>query len=337
VFLPFSFVAASLVCCQLATMRLLEGRVAIVTGAGRGLGRCHAVALAKAGAAVVINDVGAAVEGHGTNTRFADEAVAEITAMGGRAVANTASVADWQAARSMVEQAVDCFGQLDIIVNNAGIFAPASITDITEEHWDREIAVHLKGTAALTHWAAAYWQKQGRAEHRAIVNTSSPVGLHPMPNGSPYNAAKAGIAALTQTHAQELAALGVRVNAIAPAARTRMVLSSPDVDKLMPQTNGFDRHLPEHVSPLVVYLASALCVFTGRIFAVEGGDVALYQPWHAEHLASAGDATWDVEELSRALGELPVQTDIQAFYPGGRIKTKSPANFVLKALRGAGQ
>lgn len=315
-------------------MGLLDGRVAIITGSGRGLGRCHALALARAGAAILANDVGAAVAGDGADSAVALSVVSEIEAMGGRAVANTASVSDWQACRTMVEQALDSFGRLDIVVNNAGIFAPATITDLAEAHWDREIAVHLKGTAALSHWAAAYWNSQGRAEGRAIVNTCSPVGLHPMPTGSAYNAAKAGIAALTQTHAQELATLGVRVNAIAPAARTRMVQDSPDVDRLMPRTEGFDRHQPEHVSPLVVYLASSLCQFTGRVFAVEGGDVALYQPWHAEHLAQAGAATWEVTELAAALAAFTSQADIQAFYPGGRINTKSPANFVLKALRG---
>jgi hypothetical protein len=154
-----------------------------------------------------------------------------------------------------------------------------------------------------------------------------------MINGGPYCAAKAGIAALTVVAAQELAKLGVRANAIAPAARTRMVMASPTVDELMPKSDGFDRHLPDHVSPLVVYLASPLNRFTGRIFGVEGPDVALYQPWSAGWLAS-GDGHWEVPALAAALSALPEQAPIRAFYPGGRIDTVIPPNRTLKALRG---
>ncbi|MEI6419741.1 MAG: SDR family NAD(P)-dependent oxidoreductase [Sphingomonadales bacterium] len=312
-------------------MALLNGKVAVVTGGGRGLGRCHALALAAHGAAVVVNDWGGSVTGGSGAEDAAGAVVAEIVASGGRAKANRASVADWAGAGSIIADAVSQFGRLDIVVNNAGINRPASIADLTEADYDLETGVHLKGTTAVCHHAARLWQDQGRAEGRAIINTTSPVGVHPMPNGGPYCAAKAGIAALTMVLAQELAPLRVRANAIAPAARTRMVMASPTVDQLMPKSEGFDRHLPDHVSPLVVYLASSLNRFTGRIFGVEGPDVALYQPWSADWLAS-GDGQWQVPALADALAALPVQAPIRAFYPGGRINTVVPPNRTLKAL-----
>jgi NAD(P)-dependent dehydrogenase (short-subunit alcohol dehydrogenase family) len=317
-------------------MALLSGKVAIVTGGGRGLGRCHALALAAHGAAVVVNDLGGSVTGDSPDEYqggAAGDVVAEIIAMGGRAVANRASVADWAGAKSIIDDAVAAFGGLDIVVNNAGINRPASLIDLTEADYDLETGVHLKGTTAVCHHAAALWARDGRKDGRAIVNTTSPVGVHPMVNGGPYCAAKAGIAALTVVAAQELAKLGVRANAIAPAARTRMVMASPAVDELMPKSDGFDRHLPAHVSPLVVYLASPLNRFTGRIFGVEGPDVALYQPWSADWLAT-GDGHWEVTALADALAVLPEQAPIRAFYPGGRIETMIPPNRTLKALRG---
>jgi NAD(P)-dependent dehydrogenase (short-subunit alcohol dehydrogenase family) len=321
-------------------MALLSGKVAIVTGGGRGLGRCHALALAAHGAAVVVNDLGGSVTGGSPDQKqggAADDVVAEIQAMGGRAVANRASVADWAGAESIIADAVAAFGGLDIVVNNAGINRPASLIDLTEADYDLETNVHLKGTTAVCHHAAALWAKEGRPKDpgsgRAIINTTSPVGVHPMVNGGPYCAAKAGIAALTVVAAQELASLGVRANAIAPAARTRMVMASPTVDELMPKSDGFDRHLPDHVSPLVVYLASSLNRFTGRIFGVEGPDVALYQPWSADWLVS-GNGQWGVPALAEALATLPEQAPIRAFYPGGRIDTVIPPNRTLKALRG---
>jgi NAD(P)-dependent dehydrogenase (short-subunit alcohol dehydrogenase family) len=317
-------------------MALLSGKVAIVTGGGRGLGRCHALALAAHGAAVVVNDLGGPVTGGSPDKMREDAAgavAAEIIAGGGRAVANRASVADWAGAESIIGDAVAAFGGLDIVVNNAGINRPASLIDLTEADYELETAVHLKGTTAIVHHAAALWSKAGRKEGRAIINTSSPVGVHPMPDGGPYCAAKAGIAALTVVAAQELAHLGVRANAIAPAARTRMVMASPGVDQLMPKSDSFDRHLPEHVSPLVVYLASSLNRFTGRIFGVEGPDVALYQPWSADWLVTAA-GHWEVAALADALADLPEQAPIRAFYPGGRIETLIPPNRTLRALRG---
>jgi NAD(P)-dependent dehydrogenase (short-subunit alcohol dehydrogenase family) len=311
-------------------MRLLEDKVAVVTGGGNGLGRCHALALAAAGARVVVNDLGGDVTGGGSGDAAA--AVAEeIRDLGGQAVANRASVSDWAGAATIIEQAVATFGGLDIVVNNAGINRPASIADLSEKDFDLEVGVHLKGTTAVCHHAARFWTDRGPAAGRAIINTSSPVGVHPMPDGGPYCAAKAGIAALTMVLAQELAGLGVRANAIAPAARTRMVMASPSVDQLMPRHEGFDRHLPDHVSPLIVYLASSLCRFTGRVFGVEGPDVALYQPWSADWLVT-GTGQWQVEDLAEALETLPEQADIRAFYPGGRIDTVFPPRRTLKTL-----
>lgn len=311
-------------------MGLLDGKVAVVTGGGNGLGRCHALALTAAGARVVVNDLGGSVSGEGSGDA-ADAVADEIRSRGGQAVANRASVADWAGAATIIEQAVATFGGLDIVVNNAGINRPARIADLTEADFDLEIGVHLKGTTAVSHHAARFWAERGPSAGRAIINTTSPVGMHPMPDGGPYCAAKAGIAALTQVLAQELAGLGVCANAIAPAARTRMVMASPDVDRLMPRGTGFDRHAPDHVSPLVVYLASPACRFTGRIFGVEGPDVVLYTPWSAELLFSSANG-WQPEALAEALADAPRQAAIKAFYPGGRIDTVSPPNRTLKQL-----
>ena len=313
-------------------MSLLDGKVAVVTGAGRGLGRSHALALAAAGARVVVNDLGGSTIGEGSDADAANAIAEEIRDRGGQAVANLASVADWHGAGTIVEQAVATFGRLDIVVNNAGINRPAAIADMTEADWNLEIAVHLKGTAAVTRTAAAHWRERGPEADRALINTTSPVGLHPMPQGAAYGAAKAGIAAFTQVAAQELAELGVRANAIAPCGRTRMVEASDFVLAQMPRRDGFDRHAPEHVSPLVVYLASPLCRFTGRVFGVEGGDVALFAPWDATDLVSNGDAPWTPEALGAALSGLPPQAATRAFFPGGRLDTFSPPNRTLKAL-----
>ncbi|MGL4543479.1 MAG: SDR family NAD(P)-dependent oxidoreductase, partial [Polymorphobacter sp.] len=265
------------------------------------------------------------------------DVVAEIAASGGTAFANRASVAEWAGAESIVDDAIAPFGRLDIVVNNAGINRPATVITMNEADFDLEIAVHLKGTAAVSHFAARHWDRAGPAAGRAIVNTTSPVGMHPMPGGGPYGAAKAGIAALTQCHAQELAHLGVRVNAVAPAARTRMVAASPTVLATMPMPAGngsqpgFDRHLPDHVSQLVVYLASPANRFTGRVFGAEGPDVTLFRPWSADELFSR-DGGWTADTLAAALADVAPQAATHAFFPGGRIATPSPPHRALKAL-----
>jgi len=312
-------------------MRLLEGKVAVVTGAGSGLGREYAIAFAQHGASLVINDFGASVDGARMQANSADQVVDEIISRGGKAVANTASVADWDGAKSMIDTAIEHFGHLDIVINNAGNNRPSSLVDLTEQDVDSQIGVHLKGTLAVSHFAAVHWNEVGVDAHRAIVNTTSAAGLHPAAGGGVYGAAKSAIAALTVSHAQELARLGVRVNAVAPCARTRMVNESPTVLAMMPKAEGFDRHAPEHVAPLVVYLASSLCRFTGRVFAIEGPDVAIYRSFSVEQDWTTHEA-WTPEELAQTFAEINERSDTQAFFPGGVVQQSVPSGRTLKAL-----
>jgi len=312
-------------------MRLLEGKVAVVTGAASGLGREYAIAFAQHGAAVIVNDFGASVDGERMQSNSADSVVEEIISLGGKAVTNTASVADWDGAKSIIETAIQHFGRLDIVINNAGNNRPSSLVDLTEQDVDSQIDVHLKGTLAVSHFAAAYWNEVGADAHRAIVNTTSAAGLHPTAGGGVYGATKSAIAALTVSHAQELARLGVRVNAVAPCARTRMVNESPTVLAMMPKVEGFDRHAPEHVAPLVVYLASSLCRFTGRVFAIEGPDVAIYRSFSVEQDWTTHEA-WTPEELAQTFAEINERSDTQAFFPGGVVQQSVPSGRTLKAL-----
>ena len=312
-------------------MRLLEGKVAVVTGAASGLGREYAIAFALNGAAVIVNDFGASVDGERMQSNSADAVVDEIISLGGNAVANTASVADWDGAKSMIDTATQHFDRLDIVINNAGNNRPSSLVDLTEQDVDSQISVHLKGTLAVSHFAAAYWNEVGAGAHRAIVNTTSAAGLHPTAGAGVYGATKSAIAALTVSHAQELARLGVRVNAVAPCARTRMVNESPTVLAMMPKVEGFDRHAPEHVAPLVVYLASSLCRFTGRVFAIEGPDVAIYRSFSVEQDWTTHEA-WTPEELAQTFAEINERSDTQAFFPGGVVRQSVPSGSALKAL-----
>ena len=315
-------------------MRLLEGKVAVVTGAGSGLGREYALAFALNGAAVIVNDFGASVDGERMQSNSVDAVVDEILSLGGKAVANTASVADWDGAKSIIDLAAQQFGRLDIVMNNAGNNRPSSLVDLTEQDVDSQIGVHLKGTLAVSHFAAAYWNEVGAEAHRAIVNTTSAAGLHPTAGAGVYGASKSAIAALTVSHAQELARLGVRVNAVAPCARTRMVNESPTVLAMMPKVEGFDRHAPEHVAPLVVYLASSLCRFTGRVFAIEGPDVAIYRSFSVEQDWTTHEA-WTPEALAQTFAEINERCDTQAFFPGGVVRQSVPSGSTLKALNKA--
>lgn len=312
-------------------MGLLSGGVAVVTGAGSGLGREYAIALAARGVRVVVNDVSVSVVGEQTTDQSADDVVADITARGGVAVANHASVADWEGAESIIRDAIRHFGGLDIVINNAGINRPSSLVELSEQDVDAQLSVHLKGTLAVSHFAAAYWNDAGSQPNRAIVNTTSAVGLHPTAGGGVYGAAKSAIAALTVSHAQELAKLGVRVNAIAPCARTRMVIASPNVLALMPEAEGFDRHDPSHVTPLVLYLASEVCRFTGRVFAIEGPDVAIYRPFGVEQHWSTQEF-WTPESLAQALSAVAEQSTTEAFFPGGVVQHRTPPSRTLRAL-----
>src|SRR5688572_4679937 len=258
-------------------MGALEGRVAIITGAGRGLGREHALLFAAEGAKVVVNDRGGANDGSGEDATPADEVVAEITAGGGEAIANSDDVADFEGAQRMVNAAIDAFGDLDILVNNAGILRDRVLVNMSEAEWDDVVRVHLKGHFAPSRWAAAYWREEAKAgvdKPRNIVHTSSTSGLMSNPGQSNYGAAKSGIATFSQILAKELVRYGVKSNCIAPAARTRLTLATPGLDEIMAAKEGaFDQWDPKNVSPLVCYLASADCAFNGETFFVQGGTV----------------------------------------------------------------
>jgi NAD(P)-dependent dehydrogenase (short-subunit alcohol dehydrogenase family) len=276
---------------------LLAGRTAIVTGAGRGIGREHALALAREGAAVVVNDYGVSLAGEGTGETPAEEVVAEIESLGGRAVVNTADVADFDQAESMVQQAIEEYGGLDILVNNAGFVRDRMLVNATEDEWDAVIRVHLKGHFAPLRHAAAYWRAESKADrqrHGRVINTSSGAGLQGSIGQAAYSAAKAGIAGLTLVAAAELGRVGVTVNAIAPVARTRM-------------TEGvFDASLPEpgDNSPVVVWLASVEAGHvTGRVFEIEGGKLTLEDGWRHGASRDAG-RRWQVSELGEVVDAL---------------------------------
>src|ERR1700712_4452433 len=270
---------------------LLKGKVALVTGAGRGLGRAHALALAAAGAQVMVNDLGGSATGElpradaGPGQLVADE----ISAAGGIARADQSDIASWSGAARLVERTVDAFGDLDIIVNNAGICRPTAFGNLAEEDWDRIIDVNAKGMAALIDAAARHWISVGPRSGRAIICTSSPGGSNPTTPLGIYGVSKAAVLAITQIAAQELAALGVRVNALAPIARTRMLqaaMGDRDVSSIMPHDPSYDLYDPDHIARLVLYLVSPLCPFTGRLFGVRADDLYLYDGWTAPHHVS---------------------------------------------------
>jgi NAD(P)-dependent dehydrogenase (short-subunit alcohol dehydrogenase family) len=288
-------------------MGSLDGRVAIVTGAGRGLGRAHALLLAEEGAAVVVNDPGVGGDGSGSDAAPAEDVVAEIERRGGRAVANLDSCADWSAAENLVAQAVDTFGRLDILVNNAGVLRDKMSFNMDESEWDAVIHVHLKGHFAPSRFAAAYWRAQAKAGdgtvYGRIINTSSESGYFGMPGQVNYATAKAGIVGMTMTMARELERIGVTVNAIAPRARTRMTTSSfsgypGEVSE------GFDNRAPENISPVVAWLAGpAAGHISAKVFACYAGEVDLQTPIELDVNLSVGDRRWTVAELVERSGE----------------------------------
>ncbi|NEW31784.1 SDR family oxidoreductase [Nocardia cyriacigeorgica] len=288
-------------------MGALEGRVAVITGAGRGIGREHALLFAAEGAAVVVNDLGGSNAGEGSDAGPAQEVVEEIVAAGGRAVANTANVATWDGAKQLVDQAITEFGKLDIVVNNAGILRDGFIAGLEESQWDAVIAVHLKGHAAVLHHAAAYWKQQskdGNKPNAAVINTASASGVTiPNPGQANYGAAKAGIAALTLVAADELERYGVRVNAIAPMARTRLTLATPGMGAIFAaevEEGEFDAFSPANISPLVAYLASEKCPLTGKVFAVQGGAISELAGWHDVKTIEA-DGPWLIDDIAARL------------------------------------
>jgi NAD(P)-dependent dehydrogenase (short-subunit alcohol dehydrogenase family) len=290
-------------------MGLLDGKVAIVTGGGRGLGRAHCLALAAHGAAVVVNDPGAGLHGESTDQSPAGAVAAEITAADGRAVADHSSVTDWAATEKLVARAVTEFGQLDVVVNNAGILRDRMLFSMTEDDYDAVIAVHLKGTFAMTRHACAYWReeaKQGVSRGRRIINTTSGTGLFGTVGQANYGAAKAGIVSLTTITALEMARYGVTANAISPIALTRMTAGVPGVAARNPvpddpAPDGFDPQDPANASGLVVYLASdASSWLTGQVFRVHGHRVQRLRGWRSagEYRSRSGGAVEPAELIS---------------------------------------
>ena len=261
--------------------KLCEGRIAVVTGAGRGIGREHALMLAHHGAKVVVNDLGGEVDGRGGDLSPAQEVVKQITDAGGEAVVNGDDVSDFDGAKRMIDTAIDHFGGLDVVVNNAGILRDRMLTNMTEDEWDAVIAVHLKGTFAPARHAAAYWReraKAGEPNDARIINTSSVSGIYGNPGQTNYGAAKAGIAAFTIIAAQELHRYGVTVNAVAPAALTRMTENLG-----MGQGSDEEREQmhPRWIAPIVTWLASAESApVTGRVFEASGQVLGVANMWH---------------------------------------------------------
>ncbi|MFI7125542.1 SDR family oxidoreductase [Nonomuraea sp. NPDC050153] len=287
-------------------MGICAGRVVIVTGAGRGIGREHALEFARQGARVVVNDLGTGPGGEGSSGGPALEVVAEIEALGGQAVANCDDVADWGGAARLVKTAVSAYGRLDVLVNNAGFLRDRMLVSMTEQDWDDVVRVHLKGHFLPLRHAAAYWREGAKAGERVtgrVINTSSGAGLLGSVGQANYSAAKAGIAALTQVAAAELGRYGVTVNAIAPAARTRMTEEVFAATMARPES-GFDPMDPANIAPLVVWLGSeGSGHVTGRVFEVEGGSIALATGWRHGERADRG-TRWDPAAVGDAVTEL---------------------------------
>jgi NAD(P)-dependent dehydrogenase (short-subunit alcohol dehydrogenase family) len=285
---------------------ICEGRVVIVTGAGRGLGRAHALEFARQGAKVVVNDLGVSLAGEGGGSEPAHEVVAEIEKMGGEAVANGADIADFAQAGALVKQAIDTFGGLDVVVNNAGFVRDRMFVSCTEQEWDAVIRVHLKGHFAVSNHACAYWRdqsKKGVQVDARIINTSSGAGLQGSVGQSAYSAAKGGIATLTLVQSAELRRYGVTANAIAPSARTRMT-ETVFADMMKRPEQGFDVMDPANVSPLVVWLGSASSRdVTGCIFEIAGGKISVADGWRSGPEIDKG-ARWDPAEVGQAVAEL---------------------------------
>jgi NAD(P)-dependent dehydrogenase (short-subunit alcohol dehydrogenase family) len=291
----------------------LQDRICAITGAGRGIGREHALLFASEGARVVVNDLGAAPDGSGADVSAAQQVVDEIVGGGGEAVAHSEDVSSWDGARSLVETAIGAFGRLDVLINNAGILRDAYIGSMSEEQWDDVIRVHLKGHFASLRHAVDHFKarsKAGEEVKAAVINTASGSGTYmPNPGQANYGAAKAGIAALTLVAASELGRYGVRVNGIAPVARTRLTLATPgplgEMFKPPEDPTAFDPLDPRHVSPLVAWLASEECPLTGALFAVQGGSIQRMIGWELTDAATT-DGDWTIEGIAAQLGAAAV-------------------------------
>jgi NAD(P)-dependent dehydrogenase (short-subunit alcohol dehydrogenase family) len=293
-------------------MGICDGRVVIVTGSGRGIGREHALAYAAEGAKVVVNDLGGDMHGDGGSLSPAMEVVEEIKGMGGEAVADGENVADFAGAGRLVQRAIDTFGRLDTVVNNAGILRDRMLTNMEESEWDAVIAVHLKGAFAPTRHAAAYWREQSKAGtpvQGRIVNTSSPSGVFGNAGQTNYGAAKAGIAAFTIICGLELVRYGVCANAIAPVARTRMT------EDLMgggaaPPAEGFDALDPANISPLVVWLGSnENADVNGRVFLVDGDRISVAEGWRRGPTARNDQMRWEPSQLTKVVPDLVAKAE----------------------------
>lgn len=286
---------------------ICNGRVVVVTGAGRGIGRGHALEFAREGARVVVNDVGAEVDGTGSSTGPAGEVIEEIRSKGGEAVANGEDVSDWDGAERLVATAIETFGDLHVVVNNAGILRDRMLVNMTPEEWDAVLGVHLRGTFAVARHAGAYWRgqaKSGQLVDARIINTSSASGIYGNIGQTNYGAAKAGIAALTIIAAKELGRYGVTVNAIAPGAQTRMTENLSGSSPTVQGSEGFDERHPDNVAPLVVWLASPQANnITGRVFNARGGHISVAEGWAMGPEVEKG-ARWAPAELGSIIPDL---------------------------------
>ena len=287
-------------------MGICDGRVVVITGAGRGIGRSHALAFAAEGAKVVVNDLGAEVDGSGSSTGPAGQVVEEIRAMGGEAVANGDDVSSWEGAQRLINTAVESFGGVDVLVNNAGILRDRMLVNMTEEEFDAVIQVHLKGTWATMRWAGAYWRertKAGETNDARVINTSSASGLYGNPGQTNYGAAKAGIASMSIIAGKELERYGVTVNAIAPGARTRMT-EGLGFGAVEVKPDEFDAFAPENISPIVVWLGSPESRDVNcRVFNVAGGSLSVAEGWHRGPSADKNDR-WEPGELGPVVKDM---------------------------------
>ncbi len=290
---------------------ICEGRVVVVTGAGRGIGREHALEFARQGARVVVNDLGGQLDGRGASDAPAETVAAEIRDMGGEAVSNFDNVADTEGARRLIDTALETFGRLDVLVNNAGIIRDRMLVNLTEDEWDAVIAVHLRGTYGPSRGAAGYWREQAKAGQPVdgrIINTTSTSGIFGNVGQTNYGAAKAGIAAFTVIAAQELGRYGVTVNAIAPDARTRLTENVVGLQELFAEKpDAFDTYNAGNISPLVVWLGSGESSdITGRVFLVHGGTVSVAEGWRRGPTETKDDR-WDPAELGAVVPNLVAQ------------------------------
>jgi NAD(P)-dependent dehydrogenase (short-subunit alcohol dehydrogenase family) len=290
-------------------MGALDGRVAIITGAGRGIGREHALLFAREGASVVVNDLGGAPDGSGGDASPAQQVVEEIRAAGGAAVANGDDITTGDGAQRLVDTAIEEFGVLHVLVNNAGILRDRMLVNMSDEEWDDVIRVHLRGHFMPLRAAGRYWRDQYKAGvdlHASVINTSSTSGLFGNPGQTNYGAAKSGIATMTTIAQMEMERYGVRLNAICPAARTRLTQGLGSVDE---DPGAFDVNDPANISPFVAYLATEECPISGRSFFVHGGSVHLFQPWAIIDKIEA-DHRWTLDELAKEaprLADVPFQ------------------------------